>query len=408
MSSPEKEKVLDIETTNNEKASSGSGLSKLISNVKRTPSLSDRRQAAAANKEEAKLLSGEKPTTTPRKPPARPERQSLRNLEISGPVLQTSVDHARLHLVPVACQSPELKESHQNKEAAREEEEKPSSKQGSPSLKRPAPQPPAVTAAAAVPPPSAATVKERKGSAPNDDLAVKPSSSSKYSLPWRSVKPNRAAALESKSSDSTAAALPVPKSSSDDVLEQKKQQQAASLQPSNSMRGSRRPASIATSKPVRPNAPPPKPPPTRAGSHETSPEDIYIYDDASAIVNRGGGGGRRQLTTAAPLAHIDESISPLPSADNEPIYDTIGERSSAVSGDDEFLTPPGSPTLTKKSPDTLSTGSSGAEDDGLMREILREVTTARRPDGEESIYSSLMRKKDRNKHKRNKPKSPEA
>jgi hypothetical protein len=162
----------------------------------------------------------------------------------------------------------------------------------------------------------------------------------------------------------------------------------------------RRPASIATSKPfMRPNAPPPKPPPTRVGSHETSPEqDIYIYDDASAITVR-------QRPNAAPLAHIEESVSTSP----EPIYDTIdgasgSKRSSML--DDDFLTPPGSPLMTKKSPDTLSTGSSGAEDDGLMREILREVVTASRPDGQESIYSSLMRKKDR-KHKR-KVKSPEA
>jgi hypothetical protein len=167
---------------------------------------------------------------------------------------------------------------------------------------------------------------------------------------------------------------------------------------------SRRPASIATSKPMRPNAPPPKPPPTRAGSHETSPEDIYIYDDASAILSNSN--RRRHQQQAAPLANIDESaVSPLP--DNEPIYDTIGGGNGGGGDMDDFLTPPGSPLLAKKSPDTLSTGSSGAEDDGLMREILREVVTAKRGDGEESIYSSLMRKKDRNKHKHKaKPKSP--
>jgi hypothetical protein len=101
----------------------------------------------------------------------------------------------------------------------------------------------------------------------------------------------------------------------------------------------------------------------------------------------------------------------MPAAHDEPIYDTIGEDPNRSSGskrssmlaEEEFLTPPGSP-LTKKSPDTLSTGSSGAEEDGLMREILREVTT--RQDGQESIYSSLMRRKDK-KHRR-KPKSPEA
>ena len=92
---------------------------------------------------------------------------------------------------------------------------------------------------------------------------------------------------------------------------------------------------------------------------------------------------------------------------NEPIYDTITDESnergrtaaassfrpsSVLSPDDEFETPCGSPTF-KKSPDTMSTGSSGAEED-LMKEILKEVTVKSEGD---SIYSSLMRK---DKHKR--------
>jgi len=86
-----------------------------------------------------------------------------------------------------------------------------------------------------------------------------------------------------------------------------------------------------------------------------------------------------------------------PLAVTEPIYDTITEEPEAHSKNtsgDEFETPPGSPVRSKKSPDTISTCSSGEED--LMKEILKEVSV--KSDGE-SIYSSLMKK---GKHKRKK------
>merc|ERR1711874_156193 len=126
------------------------------------------------------------------------------------------------------------------------------------------------------------------------------------------------------------------------------------------------------SKPIRPMAPPPKPPPSRNNSKETSPEEIYIYDDASAMKR-------------APLANGSEA--------KEPIYDTIKEVPDGEDGedDDDFITPVGSPVIPKKMSqefDTKSTTSSGGEED-LMGSILKEVSVK---SGEESIYSSLMRK----------------
>lgn len=96
------------------------------------------------------------------------------------------------------------------------------------------------------------------------------------------------------------------------------------------------------------------------------------------------------------MADIKESVSPIPS---EPIYDTIKEVPDTVDAvsPEEFVTPVGSPTLPKKSPDTISTGSSAAEED-LMKEILKEMHT--KSEGE-SIYSSLMRKD--KKGRKNKP-----
>jgi len=125
---------------------------------------------------------------------------------------------------------------------------------------------------------------------------------------------------------------------------------------------------------MRPMAPPPKPPPSRNNSKETSPEEIYIYDDASAMKR-------------APLASGSEA--------KEPIYDTIKEVPDGED-DDDFITPVGSPVIPKKMSqdfDTKSTTSSGGEED-LMGSILKEVSVK---SGEESIYSSLMRKEKRKK-----------
>jgi len=122
-------------------------------------------------------------------------------------------------------------------------------------------------------------------------------------------------------------------------------------------------------------APPPKPPPSRNNSKETSPEEIYIYDDASAMKRAPSGGCEAK----------------------EPIYDTIKEVPDGED-DDDFITPVGSPVIPKKMSqdfDAKSTTSSGGEED-LMGSILKEVTVK---SGEESIYSSLMRK-DRRKKKR--------
>lgn len=124
-------------------------------------------------------------------------------------------------------------------------------------------------------------------------------------------------------------------------------------------------------------APPPKPPPSRNNSKETSPEEIYIYDDASAMKR-------------APLASGSEAAK-------EPIYDTIKEVPDGE--DDDFITPVGSPVIQKKMSqdfDTKSTTSSGGEED-LMGSILKEVSVK---SGEESIYSSLMRKEKRKKKRR--------
>jgi len=208
-------------------------------------------------------------------------------------------------------------------------------------MKRPAPPPPAA-------PKPAATSPEK--------------SKSKTFLPWRA-----------KASKETEVESAPPKVSSSDDIQGYKRPEPTARESSKP----RRPASIATSKPVRPMAPPPKPPPSRNNSKETSPEEIYIYDDASAMKR-------------APLASGSEA--------KEPIYDTIKEVPDGED-DDDFITPVGSPVIQKKMSqdfDTKSTTSSGGEED-LMGSILKEVSVK---SGEESIYSSLMRKEKRKKKRR--------
>jgi len=307
-----------------------SGLSKLISNVKRTPSL------AAADKSTGKEKES-KAGSLPRK--AKPDRSSLRNLEISAPILQGDVEH-KADLVPV-CRSPDTAVTSSPTPG-------PGPRHGSPSMKRPAPPPPTKPALAA-----------KSADISAAEKSPEKTKSSKFSLPWRS-NPGKA---NEEAGESQEESLVHKVSSSDDILGYKKPE----VKPERSSGRSRRPASIATSKPTRPNAPPPKPPPSRAGSKESSPEDVYIYDDACAARAR-------------------------PAGPPEPIYDTITEAPEQ----EEFSTPAGSPNRSKKSPDTISNGSSAAEED-LMKEILKEMHS--KTEGE-SIYSSLMRKDKKNRKKK--------
>ena len=304
-----------------------STFSKLISNVKRTPSVSEKSKTDNTD-------------SLPKR--GRPDRSSLRALDISSPVLQSgSIQHGEL--LPV-CRSPDSATStsspHTSTAPSQLVKEATPSPRGSPCMKRPAPPPPS----APKPPVSPEKAKPRTF------------------LPWR------AKAAKDPEADRP---LPPKLSSSDDIKGYKRPDSKDSSQ-------KRRPASIATSKPVRPNAPPPKPPPSRDNSKETSPEEIYIYDDASAVRGK-----------QAPLASASEV--------KEPIYDTIKEVPDGED-DDDFETPVGSPVTPKKVQDfdTRSTTSSGGEED-LMGSILKEVAV--KSEGE-SIYSSLMRK---DKKRRKKP-----
>ena len=349
-----------------------SGFSKLISNVKRTPSMSVADKEVAAkdkDKKEGKFNS------LPRK--QKPERSSVRNLEISNPILQKDIEH-KSGLVPV-CRSPDSVHSDTMSQSSLTPPSVMPRHSSPVSIKRPAPQPPAkpahLTSPALSPKPNLPS--KEKGEAVKTPSEEK-SKHSKY-LPWRSN-------ANKSSKDATEAASPddnVHKvSSSDDIQTYKKPSDPPK---SNKFTNKRRPASIATSKPSRPQAPPPKPPSSRKNSHDTSPEDIYLYDDASAL--RDG---------KAPLADIQESLSPC---HNEPIYDTISEapEMAEITSPEEFVTPVGSPTMPKKkSLDTISTGSSAAEED-LMKEILKEMHC--KTEGE-SIYSSLMRKDKKNRKKK--------
>ena len=341
-----------------------SGLSKLISNVKRTPSVS----VADSVKDQKQS----KFNSLPRK--QKPERSSVRNLEISNPILQTDIEH-RSSLVPV-CRSSESPGSETSSlssttPAIREM----SPRRNSPvSTKRPAPPPPVR--------PVNQSERSVVSDQSEDSACSKPASGSSKSklFPWRSSNTNKSS-KESEASDANVHKV----SSSDDILSYKKPSESSkSTSGKDKYTSKRRPASIATSKPTRPQAPPPKPPSSRKNSQETSADDTYLYDDAFAL--RQG---------KAPLADIQESLSP--GHNTEPIYDTISEAPELTSSPDDFETPVSSPVFAKKkSFDAQSTGSSAAEED-FMAEILKEMHT--KTEGE-SIYSSLMRKKNKDKKKK--------
>ena len=147
---------------------------------------------------------------------------------------------------------------------------------------------------------------------------------------------------------------------------------------------SRRPASIATSRPVRPTAPPPRPPSNSRSQLSPTRSDTSSITSSSSIV---------------PGNHK-----------SEPIYHTIREnpleeKTEAISItsplSDDFVTPTSSPIMTRRNSDTLSTGSSTDGGD-LMNAILKEMSSKSKEEEEESVYSTLMRKKKNRVPKSNK------
>ena len=139
----------------------------------------------------------------------------------------------------------------------------------------------------------------------------------------------------------------------------------------------KRPASIATTRPVRPTAPPPPRPPnnSRAQNSPTRSDTSSVASSTCSINTTG--------------------------SKTEPIYDTIRENPLEEKAEatsitsplsEEFVTPTSSPILTRRNSDTISTGSSTDGCD-LMKEILKEWQGKTKEEGEESVYSTLVRKK---------------
>ena len=81
----------------------------------------------------------------------------------------------------------------------------------------------------------------------------------------------------------------------------------------------------------------------------------------------------------------------------EPLYDSIKERSVSPSLSLD-VTPTQSPIMShRRASDTISTGSSDGGGD-LMKEILKDMKPA--DPQEESIYSTLIRKDKKKRHKK--------
>ncbi|MCP3668136.1 MAG: hypothetical protein GY696_37560, partial [Gammaproteobacteria bacterium] len=205
-----------------------STLSKLISNVKRTPSMSNQKKS----KDETESLSRKTSRA------GKIDRSSLRNLEISSPVLQSEVDAARLHLVPVSRSQEESRLSPDKSQPppvplrgesnTNSLNKNTAPRQGSPSTKRQAPKPPpakplrspdAINSKAV-----SSTATKPASSSKIDDITIK--SKPKYQ-PFSSSAQQRTSAQtassiwESGSSSGTSKRPPKP-SSSDDSLDSKK------------------------------------------------------------------------------------------------------------------------------------------------------------------------------------------
>ena len=140
---------------------------------------------------------------------------------------------------------------------------------------------------------------------------------------------------------------------------------------------SKRPASIATTRPVRPTAPPPPRPPNSSRS-QSSPTRSDTGSIASSTSSTGTIGNNK----SEPIYHTIRE---------NPLEEKVEVTSITSPLSDDFVTPTSSPIMTRRNSDTISTGSSTDGGD-LMNAILKEMTS-KRTEEEESVYSTLMRKK---------------
>ena len=233
--------------------------------------------------------------------PPRPERGRLRSLEISGPILQSTVD-SKLNLVPV-CRSndvveplPAIAESKQEAAVLKDTGAK---------VKAKAPQPPALIKPLTL-------LKDE----------VKPSSL----VSWRSKdKPDQSVVAAPESSNSSPT------------------------------KSSRRPASIATTRPSRPTSRPPQPPPPRPlGSEATNPKEP-LYDTVRESSNERDFTEKPKQQPPPPPPRPKSLISGPTKAKPEHFE-------SPFTSPQEFVTPTSSPLFSRKSPDTVSTASSSEGD----------------------------------------------
>ena len=163
---------------------------------------------------------------------------------------------------------------------------------------------------------------------------------------------------------------------------------------------SKRPASIATSRPTRPSAPPPRPPPDKpppAPSPKKTPAPPVPKAKSPPSMPKTS----KVKKSPSPVKDTKKPpcSEPFGSSTNRPSSIGFDETTSLQSPQDgDFMTPTGSPLFGKRSPDTISTASSQEGD--LMKEILKEMDVKVQEDPkEEEIYSTLMRKK-KNKAKK--------
>jgi hypothetical protein len=400
-----------------------SKLKSKLAHVKRTPT-SERHKMDKSEKvtEDNRSLS---PTSSLRSfdGPPKPDRGNLRNLQISNPILQTAVD-IKTNLVPVCRPNDDVIAS-SIADTLRSTTVSPSPPRSTPGthilsinsesldtnsssiakvdsmvkIKGKAPQPPQikkVSTSSLEGIPSSIVSKSTINTGPvkNDDkdnksllsnISRRLSNRTKYS-DRRDSAPEACTTTTTKVPNSPSVSSILKQSNADDKILNPNKAGITSFKetkpPKHDMDRhpptikSKRPASIATTRPVRPTAPPP-PRPQSSSRSQTSP----TRSDTGSI------------------ASSTSSIN-APSNRSEPIYHTIRENpleekleATSITSplSDDFVTPTSSPILTRRNSDTISTGSSTDGGD-LMNAILKEVT-AKTTEEEESVYSTLIRKK---------------
>ncbi len=335
-------------------------------------------------------------------------RSSFRGLEISAPILQSSVN-IKTKLIPVCAPAPSEPTSSSPRSSS------PAAGSTTSSITSPIPTrtapPPPIAPRGRPRTPGTRLTSQKSFSGPSTTTSSSGALPKQSSLDERSTPPLEAAATAAAAAapapprpHKVSRRVPVPwlrgKQSKETEQQPKKEETSFSgdkpvpeARSSSYFSSKNRPASIATTRPIRPSAPPPMPPPDRVSPSPTLQQQQQHSTRPAAAKDK-----EHIYDTIKESPSPEKEVRKVSTSSSDRAKSSAPERPSAIDlaspEDAEFCTPTASPLFARKgqrSPDAVSTASSSEGD--FMKEILGELVTGKTEKEGDEIYSTLTRKK---------------